>query len=248
MSDWYFRLRYFCLHLLLSIILAIISLSLIFIVWFPRPLAEATGISQIVILMLGIDLVLGPLMTLILAKQGKRGLKFDLFIVLCLQFGALSYGLYSISISRPTWIVFYVDAFDLMQANNMQPQGISNKDYQSNPWFGYQYRYISKPKNDEERLDRIEYNLKTGFGPTQRSEMFQPLIEGWVELSNQQRSLEELKKINNEIDLTQAPYSLSTGWLPLRASQSSKVILINIRQKKVVKIVDINPYPSVKYN
>lgn len=243
MTDWQFRLRYFGFHFLFSSILATISLCLIFFVWFPSPLADATGVSKIVLLMLGIDIILGPILTLVLAKQGKKGLKFDLVIVLTCQLVALSYGLYSIGISRPAWIVFYVDSFDVLQVTDLQPKVQSKKPilYPNIPWFGYKYYYIPKPKNDAEHNERLSYNLKTGFGPTQRPDMYQPIDHGWEEITLKQQSMQSLKKIHPEISLEQPPYSDATGWFPLRAYINPKVVLVNTNTKSITKIINLSP-------
>jgi hypothetical protein len=90
----------FGVHLLISLFLLVCLLSLIFFVWFPYDLIFAGGIEGLKIIM-GVDLVLGPLLTLIVYVPGKKGLKFDLTIIAIAQIGCLLAGLWVVHNERP---------------------------------------------------------------------------------------------------------------------------------------------------
>ena len=81
-----FKIQYFLVHLALSILVAACCVWIVFFLWHPQPLAKAIGVTNIFVMMLIIDVILGPLLTLLVAKQGKKTLKFDLFIIFLLQF------------------------------------------------------------------------------------------------------------------------------------------------------------------
>ena len=59
-------------HLAISIIVAIAAALLVFLVWYPSPLQKAIGVGDVFWMMLGIDVVLGPLLTFVVFKQGKK--------------------------------------------------------------------------------------------------------------------------------------------------------------------------------
>jgi hypothetical protein len=73
-----FRLRLFSIHLLISSFLALIAMMLVYLVWYSNSLSLALGVTTIFLILLGVDTVLGPLLTLLVAKEGKKTLKFDL--------------------------------------------------------------------------------------------------------------------------------------------------------------------------
>ena len=114
-----FRLKYFVVHLSVSLLLACCCLFLVFYIWYPAPLAKAVGVTSLFFMMLAIDVILGPLLTLIVAEKRKKLLKLDLVIIFLIQISALAYGLYNISNGRPAWIVFDSLRFDVAQANNI---------------------------------------------------------------------------------------------------------------------------------
>lgn len=47
-------------------------------IWYPTPLATAVGVTQIFLMMLAIDVTVGPILGFIVYKEGKKTLKMDL--------------------------------------------------------------------------------------------------------------------------------------------------------------------------
>ena len=58
--------------LLISLILAGLAALLVFGVWYPYPYAELTGGLALYKLVISVDIVCGPLLTLILASPSKK--------------------------------------------------------------------------------------------------------------------------------------------------------------------------------
>ena len=55
------RFRAFSWHLSASALVALLTLLLVFFVWYPSPLHEAVGVTHILLLLLAVDVTLGPL-------------------------------------------------------------------------------------------------------------------------------------------------------------------------------------------
>ena len=79
------RTKFFLGHLGCSLLIALAIISVVFFVWFPTPLANAEGVTRIFWMLLIIDVILGPLLTLLVYKEGKKTLKMDLCIIILLQ-------------------------------------------------------------------------------------------------------------------------------------------------------------------
>ena len=105
------RIKAFLIHGLVSISVALLVIGLVFFIWYPSPLAKAVGVTHIFLMMLVIDVILGPLLTLLVYKQGKKTLLFDLTIIVVLQVSALCYGLWTVYQGKPAWLVFNADRF-----------------------------------------------------------------------------------------------------------------------------------------
>lgn len=242
------KFKAFLIHLAISMLIAALSLAIVYFVWNPVPLYKATGITKIFLLMLGIDLVLGPLLTFIVYKKGKKTLKFDLFVIGLLQLIALVYGLYHVYEGRPVWIAYNVDRFDLVRVNEIDTRKIA----QAKPEFqilsntGPKYVAAVIPKDDKEVSQQILFDeIGYGIAPSQRPELYQPLDTIDALLVTKSKPIEELYNYNDKSDVDNilSKYPTATRYLPLKASAINMVVLIDKTEAdKVVNIVNLRPW------
>lgn len=80
------------IHLLISTLVVGTVVGVVYWLWYPEPTFGIVGVLPIILMLVGIDLVLGPLLTMIVYKHGKPGLKFDLSVIALVQIAALVYG------------------------------------------------------------------------------------------------------------------------------------------------------------
>src|SRR5688500_20304254 len=99
------RSRAFSTHLAFSAVIVGAVCALIFFVWYPHPYFQAVGAWNVLRILVGVDLVLGPVLTLILFKPAKRGPKLDLAFIPCVQVAALCHALTVICRDRPYFTV-----------------------------------------------------------------------------------------------------------------------------------------------
>lgn len=101
-----------------GIILAL--LGLMHWVWYPAPYFEINGGWHVWRILAGVDVVLGPLLTLIIFKSDKPSLKFDLSCIVLMQLAALMYGGMIIYQQRPAFVVFGTDRFTTVTAADIE--------------------------------------------------------------------------------------------------------------------------------
>lgn len=94
------RYQAFAVHLGISIAVLLGLLAIIFFVWYPYEFIKAGGLNGLKILA-SVDLVLGPILTLIVFDQAKKSLKFDLAVIGLLQISCMAAGLWLIFNERP---------------------------------------------------------------------------------------------------------------------------------------------------
>lgn len=244
-SALQFRLKAFTYHLLASVVIAIISLYVVFIVWHPAPLAQAVGVTLVFVIMLGIDMVLGPVLTLIVAKQGKKLLKLDMAVIIFLQLAAYGYGMYNIANSRPVYIAFDTSRFEVVQANQIPKESLEQAEtpYSNLGWGAPEYVSVRAVKNDEERSERLFSELKTGVAPSKQPDLYEPLNNQWAIITAKAHQLTELSENNStqSIEKLKDDYPSVTGWLPLLAYEQDMVVLIDTTHKEVLDIIDLRP-------
>ena len=243
-----YKLKAFSWHLLASLIIAIISLAIVFFIWYPQPLYQATGVGKIFLVMLGIDIVLGPLLTFIVYKPKKKTLKFDLAVIILLQLTAFAYGFYHIYDGRPVWIVYNVDRFDLVKNNEIDSRKLAEAlpEYQKVSHSGPKYIAAVIPTDDREVSQQILFDeIGYGIAPSQRPELYQPLDKVNTLLAKKSKPINELYNYNEKVkvDDVLSKYPKADAYLPLKASSLNMVVLINaLNDNKVIKIVDLRPW------
>jgi len=109
--NWKEKSIAFLIHFGISLVVFIILLYLILFEWYPFPFFSTDGGTQGMRLIFFVDLVLGPALTFIVYKAGKKSLKFDLSSIAVLQTLALGFGVWAIYHERPVAIVFADDRF-----------------------------------------------------------------------------------------------------------------------------------------
>jgi hypothetical protein len=113
------------IHFGISFGIFLICLALVFTVWYPGILSQVDdGWHRALLLIAGVDLVLGPLLTLIIFNPAKKSLKFDLSVIVIIQLAALVAGLYTVHTTRPLALYTALPpaGFDTLYANQVNAE------------------------------------------------------------------------------------------------------------------------------
>jgi hypothetical protein len=115
---WKERLRASGIHLGLSMGIAALAALLVFAIWYPYPYREISGGRELFLMVMSVDVILGPLITLAVFNRAKpwAELRRDLAVVGLLQLAALAYGLWTVAVARPVHLVFEYDRFRVVHA------------------------------------------------------------------------------------------------------------------------------------
>jgi hypothetical protein len=113
------------IHLILSILIALVMLVLVFGIWYPGGYYKLLGVDGIYFILMGVDVCLGPLLTLAVYKAGKKGLKFDLMVIAIVQFAALVYGASVVFSARPVFTVLQSDVFKVATAADITDKSLA---------------------------------------------------------------------------------------------------------------------------
>jgi hypothetical protein len=118
------RLKAFSLHLLSSAVVLTFILGCLYFGWYRWPGWYLTDVTTVVLVMVCVDVVLGPTLTLIIAdkKKPRRELARDIGIIVAFQICALLYGFVQLWNGRPLYYVFSEDALSVVQAYDIDDQ------------------------------------------------------------------------------------------------------------------------------
>ena len=120
------RYQAFAIHIAMSLIIFLVLLICITQYWYPGILFDTGNGWKAIALIVSIDLILGPLLTLIIFNPKKSSLKFDLWVIALIQTAALIYGSWTIHSSRPLAIAYINTSFVTFYANAENAQDIQN--------------------------------------------------------------------------------------------------------------------------
>lgn len=151
------------IHLLLSGLVAAITAFVVLKIWYPHPYGVVLGGLGLYTLVIAIDVVCGPLLTLILAdpKKSRRSTIQDLVLVAIIQLGALAYGLYTVAIARPVAVVFEADRFVAVSAVDIHPDKLAETQSEMRhlSWTGARRLALREPANVEEANALLDLSL-----------------------------------------------------------------------------------------
>ena len=239
------RLKFFFSHLVISFLIALLVMGLVFFVWYPFPLANAVGVTHIFLMMLTIDVIVGPLLGLLVYKQDKKSLKFDLIVIIAIQIAALCYGIYSIEQGRPTWLAYNVDRFELIRKNDIIQNGLkyAQPQFQQVSWFKPQYVAVNFAKDVKQRNDDMFAEVLGGVSLAQKPARYVDFAQAKEQIQKRAQKLELFLQYNNKTDVDKvlSKYPQATAFLPMKANAVDMTVLIDVKGQ-VVKIVDLRPW------
>jgi len=164
-------------HLLLSILLIFIFFFFAINYWFPNDILALTGIKEILIMILLIDIIIGPLLTFLVFNPIKKSLKFDLSSILAIQLTMFFYGVYTVYTAHPVYITFTVDRFTLVSARDANPSKALLTEYKVSKLSRPILAYTESPKDTEKQQELLFGSVEGGLDLEAFSEYYQPYKE-----------------------------------------------------------------------
>lgn len=240
------RCQAFFLHLMGSATIAILVLILVFHVWYPAPLDKALNVAEIFLILLAVDVTLGPLLTLLIFKPGKKNLMLDMTVILVLQLSALCSGVWVVAEGRPAWVVFNADRFDVVQVADIDRRQLEQAEpqYRTASWSGPRWVAAARPQDSKERLNIMFEATLYGKDIAQRPNFYRSLDQMTNEIAQRAQPIEALYRFNNEdaVQNVMTGWPKATAWLPLKARAKPMVVLLGKNNREIIAIVDLNPW------
>lgn len=241
------------IHLAISITIALVTLTLMLALWYAPPFFSAAGGREVLLIMLGVDVTLGPLITLLIFNpaKGLNKLRFDLAVIALLQLSALAYGVNIMFHSRPAFVVYSKGSFDLVLANEISDADLAQvKDpiFQALPLTGPQFAYTAMPADIKLR-NQVVMAAFYGKDLPLFPQYYQEVKPHLAELADTSRPLSELKKYNpyrvSELEriITERKWREDlVGYLPLRSKFGDIAIVVSRQTGLVVGSLDMQPW------
>ena len=196
-----FRSKAFGLHLLGSASALTLVLGSLYLGWYRWPGWYLSSVLHVVGIVVLVDLVLGPLLTLTVSNPRKPRpiLARDIAVIVTVQLAALVYGAVTLWSGRPLYYTFSVDRLEFVQASDMDKEEIDRAQRQ-NPsmaphWYSRpRWVWAPLPDNPDEAM-RIVKDASFGSGKDviEMPRYFRPWEAGLPKLRDQLTRLDDMK-------------------------------------------------------
>lgn len=233
------------IHFLISLLIVSILLMIMFIFWYPNSYFNLMGGGKLISLIAGVDVFLGPLLTLIVFNTQKKSLKFDLSCIAAMQIIAMSYGMYVMFEARPVFTVFNKTNFHVVSVIDIHPQELAKG--KSEKWrklsiSGPELAAIGTPnKNNKEETAFAMVESARAYHYPRLYDDYEAHITDVVKAAKPLEYLatHDKKSVINDFLQDQHRPSSDFVFLPIKSEVTEMSAIIDAKTGKLIKIIDI---------
>ena len=246
---WRLKLIAFAIHLLFSALIIGTFMFMVTQLWFPDLLFELENVWQGLQILIPVDAILGPILTLILFVPGKKGLMGDLIIIAVIQVLALVYGGFTIYGQRPEIMVFAGDRFEIIPSSKFDRTNFAVEYFDNNeqdyPLIVYALPGQTPEEQNEFVLNNIQYQKK--------ADRYRPLTDFQSEVAKKALSLSKFVPSSDKsaqiLSNFKAQYKEDEVLLFVLEGTTTyaKILLLDSTNLKHLGYLDLDPWTEYKF-
>ena len=246
------RLKASFVHLLLSVLVISLLAVVIIFFWFPPEYLAITNFKHIALLIISIDLILGPLLTFFIYKPSKKSLKFDLAVIVAIQITALTYGVNALYQTHPLFITFNHGGFNLIHANEVTPNNAKYDEFKVSKFSSPKLAFAKMPDDTKIQAEiMLKVDLQGEPDIDKRTEYYEPYKNHLDTIF--ENSLDAAKLFNEESLTPNSKKFMESHrdidnfvFLPLKGVSGDAIIVLDKNSAEVVTTIKANPWKFVK--
>ncbi len=228
------------IHFLLSLVVISSYLSIVFLLWYPDPYATLEKVVDAAKIVVGVDLVLGPLLTFLLYKKNKPGLKLDLSMVVLFQITALSWGVYVTYEQRPVYIAYAEEMFSVVAASDLKGKRPEDSALQAQGWGDQKIVYVELPKEAKEKVDLL-FRHPNAYTLVDRYRDYQDYIEEILKASiDMPQRIEDYPEMQEPVNALLKKHKKvldDIAFIPVEGRKALAFIVLNRADGKLLDIL-----------
>lgn len=249
----YGKLKAATVHSLATLLVAVICAGLVFWLWYPDPFYSMLGGLELFFLVAVVDLVLGPLLSLVIytPKKPRAVLLRDYSVIGLIQASALVYGMYTVAISRPVFVVFAVDGYEVVLADDLRDEDLAaaaRPQWKRRSWTGPQYVWAPMPEDPKERTELI-FSALSGRDIQFLPKYYRDLAEGEDFIVGRGRGISDfiaeypeqedvIKRAGAQMEKSEK----SLAWLPVRSFKGVWAVAVDRQTLKPLQWLPLESY------
>jgi hypothetical protein len=236
-------------HLIISAAIAILVLSAMLVLWYPGTYFSAMGGKLLVVLIVGVDVIIGPMITLIIFDTRKKELIYDLAVVAALQLAALFYGTHIMYNARPVFTVFTGQQFAVVVAAEIDPKDLAKARFEQFRSFSLTGPRLvaTEPPTSQDELSNLAFVGLFGAGIQHLPKYYVPYSDKRNEILKASLPLSKLK-LQDKDKKALDDYLSRSGhkkeelrYLPVTTRKNTVLTTIVDNKGDVLDMLDIEP-------
>jgi hypothetical protein len=236
-------------YLALTLVVCLVLLAVIYFVFYPWGLFQTLGGLELFFITAAIVLVVGPLLLTIIYVPGKKGLAFDLAVIPLLQVAALAYGLHVLYLSRPAYVVFVKDRFEMLRANEVPVEEMAKATrFRELPPYGPRLAGSRLPTNKDDYF-RLMFAWTTGIDLQHMPQYYIDYEEAKPEVRAKAQPVAALRPLNpgREAQIEGVVRAIGRpenelGWIPLKGDKRELTAFVDARTGDFIRVAPLAPW------
>ncbi|MHB1513761.1 MAG: hypothetical protein ACYCTF_10970 [Acidiferrobacter sp.] len=242
------RIKAASLHLAITVIALGAVFAVVRTFWYPHPLLTADGGWQAFALLAGASLVLGPLLTLVVFRSGKKNLRMDLALVAFAQIVAFGFCTHLLYVRRIQMVVYSQGAFHALDQAHIALIGPKGRALLRRLPDRPAYVYVQLPHSKKAMLG-VEIRTLQGeppiflrgwrYRPYTASERKKMLTQGYPLVAIARKNPIAARLLARF--RADHPRQTKSVFVPLRGTYSSVMLAFNPRDGRLAGMLPFNP-------
>lgn len=240
------KFKAFFLHLSLSIVVVSLIFACIIYFWFPVPFLAITNFKDVALILIAVDVVLGPLLTLVVFNPGKKSLRFDLSIIVVIQTMALSYGVYTMFLTHPVYITYFNGSYNIITAKQAMPEKAIVNNLKVSKLSPPIFTFMSV--SDEDVLNQLFSEMMNGGAQIEtRAEYYESHQDHLDRIISDGLDPETLLENNKSKEKLEAFFTKNGkavdeyAFVPIVGSSKNDILILEKKSGQAIDILGIKP-------
>lgn len=244
------RSRIFSIRLAITLAVLGLLVALLRFVWYPDAHFSLAGTARFVWILAAVACIVGPCLTAMVYRAGKRGLGFDIAILAVVEAVAVVWAAVVLYERRPYYAVFAVDRFEVVALGELESTVPVPDGLRMRPGHEPRLVYAALP-DDVERRNALIDDVIFGGGPDidRRPEFWHPYAAGAAAARARARPLTDLSSGGDKRARILTAWLASQpgrpgeyAYLPIRGRAADALLILHAKIGYPVDILVVDPW------
>ena len=245
------RAKVFRIRLTATAFVLLLAVAVVRLLWYPGGYFAISGVSTLLLVLIGVVVILGPGLSAVVYKPEKPGLRFDLIVIACVEIAVIAWAMFEICDRRPAFTVFAVDRFEVVTRSEVDLEPLTDSNLATRHGHMPRLIYAELPSDPKIMNQLIDDTVFLGIADIdRRPEFWKPYARGVSAVKARARPLSQFLTLSDDLSgpvkrwLARRNAS-DYAYLPIRARGGDAIMIIHADVGYPVGIVAVDPWQRI---